>query len=236
MLSDFRRAFKKGKVAMRVGTKSLLFGAHAFILHPVFVFLAYWKLFGFPWDPRLGLACAIHDLGYFSMDFVERPRSEEHVERGGRIMDRLCGRRWGDFVRRHSRSWCDLHGHPYSRLCVADKLAFVITPAWLYLPMARASGELGEYMAAADGRECGGKFTEAERLLLQSGDPKLWLRGLKSYTQRWVEAHRNGQCAVCDADAGILKKPMVRAAARWMHCGNPASEKKSEPQPVLPVR
>jgi hypothetical protein len=220
---------------MRVGTKSVLFGAHAFYLHPIVALVAYTRLFGLPRDPRLLLAIGVHDWGYWGMASVEGDGSEAHVELGGRIMDRLCGRRWGVFVRRHSRSWCERHGQPYSPLCVADKLAFVITPAWLYLPMARASGELGEYMAAADGHESGGKFTQAERNLLQSRDTKLWLRGLKSYTRRWVEAHRNGQCAGCDADAGILKKLKVRAAPRWTHCDNPASEEKNEPQPVLPV-
>jgi hypothetical protein len=181
---------------MRVGTKSVLFGAHAFYFHPIAVLVAYTRLFGFPCDPRLLFAIGLHDWGYWGMESVEGVGSEEHVELGGRIMDRLCGRPWGDFVRRHSRSWCELHDQPYSRLCIADKLAFVITPAWLYLPMARASGELGEYIAAADGREGGWKFTEAERRLLQSDNRKLWLKGLKSYTRRWVEAHRNGRCAV----------------------------------------
>lgn len=194
---------------MRVGTKSVLFGAHSFVLHPIFVFLAYWLLYGFPWDPRLCLACVAHDLGYFGMDLVEGARSEEHVELGGRIMDRLCGRRWGDFVRRHSRSWCDQHGQPYSRLCVADKLAFVLTPAWLYLPMVRASGELAEYMAATDGQECDGKFTETERCLLRSGDAKFWLQGLKSYTRRWAERHRN-ESGACDVACGIVKNLTAR--------------------------
>src|SRR5487761_682470 len=179
---------------MRVGTKSVLFGAHAFFLHPIAVFAAHWQLYGFPRDPRLLLAFAVHDLGYLWMESVERIGSEEHVELGGRIMDFICGRVWGDHVRRHSRSWCRLRGQPYSRLCVADKLAFVVTPGWLYLPMARATGELAEYMAVADGRQAGGKFTEAERRLLQSPDARLWLKGLKSYTRRWVGRHRNEQC------------------------------------------
>jgi hypothetical protein len=216
---------------MRVGTKSVLFGAHAFFLHPLAVLLGYVCVYGVPRDPRLLLGILVHDVGYWGMDSVEGEDSDNHVELGGRIMDRLCGRQWGDFVRRHSRSWCERHRESYSRLCVADKLAFVITPAWLYLPMAGASGELGEYMAVADGREAGGKFTEAERRLLQSGDPKLWLKGLKSYTRRWVEAHRNGQRRVCDVDYGIVKKLMVRAPARRMYCGNRASERKSEPHP-----
>jgi hypothetical protein len=38
---------------------------------------------------------------------------------------------------------------------VADKLAFVLTPAWLYLPMTRATGELSEYMLRATERQAG---------------------------------------------------------------------------------
>jgi hypothetical protein len=210
---DFRTAYKKGYLTMRVGTKSVLFGAHAFFLHPIAVFGAYWRLYGFPRDPRLLLAIAVHDLGYWGMDSVEGQGTEKHVELGGRSMDRLCGRRWGDFVRRHSRSWCELHGQRYSRLCVADKLAFVLTPAWLYLPMARASGELAEYVAATDGQQADGKFTEAELHLLRSGDAKLWLQGLKSYTRSWVERHRN-EPGACDVAYALAKKLMVRTSTR----------------------
>jgi hypothetical protein len=199
---------------MRVGTKSVLFGAHAFYLHPFAVLAGYVILYGLPRDPRVLLGILVHDVGYWGMDLVEGDGSENHVELGGRIMDWLCGRRWGNFVRLHSRSWCELHGQPFSRLCVADKLGFVITPAWVYLPMARASGELREYMAAADGRDGGGKFTDAERRLLQSGNWKLWLKGLKSYTRRWVEAHRNLEYEVSDLDTGIAEKLRVRAAPR----------------------
>jgi hypothetical protein len=221
---------------MRVGTKSVLFGAHTFILHPIFVFLAYWQLYGFPWDPRLCLACAVHDLGYFGMDVVEGPRSEEHVELGGKMMDRLCGRRWGTFVRRHSRSWCKQHGQPYSRLCVADKLAFVLTPAWLYLPMARATGELAEYIAATDCHHADRKFSESERHLLRSGEPRLWLEGLKRYTRRWVEQHASGARDGWNEERAIAKKLTVRAAARQTHWKSVGSESDSVRTPVLPVR
>ena len=50
---------------MKIGTRSVLFGAHAFWLHPWFVAAAWWKLYGFPWDPRLWVAFFLHDLGYF---------------------------------------------------------------------------------------------------------------------------------------------------------------------------
>ncbi|MGH9353076.1 MAG: hypothetical protein ACRD2G_13115, partial [Terriglobia bacterium] len=140
---------------MRVGTKSMLVGAHNFLIHPVAVFVAWSKLYGLPRDPRLWVSFIVHDLGYWQRQSMDGLQSEQHVELGGRIMDVLGGARWGDLVRRHSRQWCQLHGQPYSRLCVADKLAFVLTPAWLYLPMARATGELAEYMAVADGRQAG---------------------------------------------------------------------------------
>lgn len=197
---------------MRIGTKSLLFGAHAFFLHPILVFVGYWRIYGFPWDPRLFLTFAVHDLGYLGMDWVEGAGSENHVELGGQIMDFMCGRRWGDFSRCHSRSWCGRHGRPYSRLCTADKLAFVLTPAWLYLPMVRASGELAEYVAATEGPESNEKFTETERRLLRSKDPKRWLQGLKSYTQRWVEGHRDGWDGRWDSSQAGFKKLTARAA------------------------
>ena len=77
-------------------------------------------------------------------------------------------------------------------LCLADKLAFVLTPAWLYLPMARMSGELEEYMRVASGRQLCGSITDFEQSLLNSRNSRVWLEGLKIYTRRWVEQHRNG--------------------------------------------
>ena len=99
---------------------------------------------------------------------------------------------WRDFTCCHSRHWAKRAGKRYSKLCLADKLAFVLTPAWLYLPMARMSGELQEYMRVASGRQLCGGITDFEQSLLDSRDPRVWLEGLKIYTRRWVEQHRNG--------------------------------------------
>jgi hypothetical protein len=49
----------------------------------------------------------------------------------------------------HSRYLAKTLGHKASPRCAADKLAIWLTPAWLYLPMVRATGELAEYMAHA---------------------------------------------------------------------------------------
>ena len=114
---------------MKVGTKSVIFGVHSILIHPFFVAWAWWKLFGFPWDPRLCVAFFVHDLGYLAKPNVEGRQGQEHVVLGGRIMGSLFGPEWQDFVVCHSRYWAKRVGKKFSQLCVADKLAFVITPA-----------------------------------------------------------------------------------------------------------
>lgn len=84
---------------MRVGTKSVLFGVHAFWLHPFFVAAAWTKLYGFPWDPRLWFAFFLHDLGYLGRPNMDGPEGELHPELGARIMGWLFdwepwGRYW----------------------------------------------------------------------------------------------------------------------------------------------
>jgi len=178
---------------LSVGTKSVLFGAHCFFLHPWFVGAAWWRLFSFPWDPRLWVAFTVHDLGYLGKPNMDGPEGETHVELGAHIMDWLFGRDWAEFTARHSRYWSKRHGKHFSKLCIADKLAFVMTPAWLYLPMTRATGELYEYMDRSRMRQAGTEcFTDLESIQLSSRDPAWWLEGLKSYTRRWVQHHRCG--------------------------------------------
>lgn len=71
---------------MKVGTKSVLFGAHCFFIHPIFVFWAWWKLYGFSWNPLLWVAFFVHDLGYWGKPNMDGPEGESHVELGAKIM------------------------------------------------------------------------------------------------------------------------------------------------------
>ena len=64
---------------MTVGTRSVLFGAHAFWLHFWFLAIAWFRLFGVPWDIRLWVAFAVHDLGYMGKNDVEGRDGETHV-------------------------------------------------------------------------------------------------------------------------------------------------------------
>ena len=178
---------------MTIGTRSVLYGAHCAVLHPWFLAVAWSKLYGFPWDVRLWASFWLHDIGYISKPNMDGSEEETHVELGAKIMGLLFGESWAAFTAAHSRYWAKRNGRQFSRLCVADKLAFVLTPAWLYLPMTKATGELSEYMLRAKERQAGSEhFTDFESARLNSADAREWLEGLKSYTRRWIEEHRNG--------------------------------------------
>jgi hypothetical protein len=160
---------------MKIGTKSVLYGAHCFFLHPWFVTAAWRRLYGFPRDPRLWIAFFIHDLGYIGKPNMDGPEGERHVEFGAGLMGRLFGQEWADFCRYHSRFYAKRDGKPFSRLCVADKLALALTPAWLYLPMVRATGEIREYMQLAEIRTAAGEPRYAAQGQ-HSGDEERWFR------------------------------------------------------------
>jgi hypothetical protein len=76
---------------MRIGTKSVIFGVHAILVHPFFVAYAWSRLFGFPWDPRLWVAFLAHDLGYIGKANMESSEGQQHVVLGGGIMGWLFG-------------------------------------------------------------------------------------------------------------------------------------------------
>lgn len=77
---------------MKIGTKSVLFGAHCLLIHPLFVAAAWIKLYGVP--PRgerlpVLAACLLHDLGYVGSPNMDGPEGERHVEWGAQAMTRL---------------------------------------------------------------------------------------------------------------------------------------------------
>jgi len=149
---------------MKVGTKSLLFGCHQFILHPLIVAYGWWKLYGFPFDPRLWVAFLVHDWGYFGQENMDGTEGSKHPELGAVIMTKLFdlpghGQKgivvdgvwygpWGTFALLHSRTYSKKAGHPESPLCAADKMFTVVTPKWLWVSLATLSGEMTEYMAS----------------------------------------------------------------------------------------
>ena len=192
---------------MRVGTKSVLFGAHCFFLHPWFVAAAWRKLYGWPWDPRLWVAFFVHDIGYIGKAAMDSPEGERHVELGANIMHflfdwprlvwgpcscnlkthRMWGRnrKWQEFCMFHSRYYAKQYGGKPSRLCFADKLSFALTPRWLYLPMVTATGEINEYLKNA-------QTADSSHWTPTGYDKKRWHAQLKSYMVKWVFTHVSG--------------------------------------------
>ncbi len=193
---------------MKIGTKSLLFGAHAFWLHGWCVAAAWWKLYGFPVDPRLWFAFFLHDIGYWGCPNMDGPEGKEHPRLGAKILHNLfdpehcgvedcvlCEREchvWERFTLYHSRSMAKIDGQSFSRLCVADKLATAFTPSWLYLPMVTLTGEIDEYLAESQKHARGSKNINADELEgMVSGDKKRWFKGFQSYVERWAYKHKD---------------------------------------------
>lgn len=171
---------------MRIGTRSILFGIHNFVVHPIIVAIAWTKLYGFPFQFPLWAAFVLHDLGYLGKRDMDSREGEKHVEPGSRIMAGLFGKKWGDFCKYHSRFYSKKEGRPPSRLCFADKLAIVTYPKNLYLFLGNLSGEINEYVE----RSKNGKY---KGMHLDVSDVDKWYNEMCTYVVRWIGEHKDGK-------------------------------------------
>lgn len=180
---------------MRVGTKSLLYGAHCFFLHPWFVLAAWWKLYGFPWDPRIWVAAIVHDWGLWGKRDLDGTHGTSHPEFGARICGYLFGKEWRDFCLYHSRYYAKQNHQPPSRLCFADKLSTTLEPRWLYLPRVRATGEIEEYLLHIPemfNQPLTMKEESWYQCALETHDDEIWFKAMCSFSMRWVKVHYHG--------------------------------------------
>jgi hypothetical protein len=194
---------------MNIGTRSVLYGYHCFLIHWLFVARGWYGLYGFRririgtvfeneyrldkptlmrgvftslWDPRLWLAFIIHDLGYWGKPNMDGFEGETHPYWAGRVMRRLFGEPWGQFTQYHSRFLAKNDGKQPSILCWADKMAIVHMPSWLYLLAIHATGEVHEYMAKAT-------------VMIESGghkDSRAWLQDVKIYAKDIAVKYKDG--------------------------------------------
>lgn len=176
---------------MSVGTKSVLFGVHCFCIHPFYVAMGWWRLYGFPWDPRLWAAFFLHDIGYIGCPNMDGEEGSAHPQLGAWVMWLLFGDRWGKFCLYHSRFYAKEDGHLPSRLCAADKMSVAFECRWFYLLRARASGELHEYMhlyrEALVGR---GKYANDRPKELVEGTVHEWYNKMVAHCVRWAKENR----------------------------------------------
>lgn len=134
---------------MEVGTKSLLFGVHQFIWHPITVYRAWKELYGKPTWGEL-ICIIIHDWGYWGKPNMDGPEGENHPIWSAmwafKHLDRYHQTKYHYWLcLLHSRHTARTMRKEPSRLCYADKLSFKYDPWWFYLPRAWLSGELFEY-------------------------------------------------------------------------------------------
>lgn len=131
---------------MKTGTKSLLFGVHQFIWHPVTVLLAWiWLYKRFP-NWRELICIVVHDWGYWGKTNMDDEQGENHPYAGAKIAFFLfMDNEYYDLCLFHSRHLSRRLNREPSLLCWADKACIAFEPRWFYLLRARLSGELKEY-------------------------------------------------------------------------------------------
>lgn len=181
---------------MKVGTKSLLFGAHQVIIHPICVAIAWIKLYGFPFSIPIWTAFIVHDWGYWGKPDMDGDEGETHPELGANIMHKLFDKKsrmvdfnnrwcataptfkWYEFTLYHSRFYAEKKEHRISKLCVADKYAFCILPKRIYIMLASWSGEIYEYMYNG-------------RSTLYFHSKSAWYDYIYKYMIDWVKEHKD---------------------------------------------
>ena len=136
---------------MNIGTKTLLFGNHQFLLHPLFVGIAWVKLYHKLPNPKEAVCIFIHDWGYWGRPNLDGDEGERHplwaATWAGRHLDHH-GYFYGNLCLHHSSFLAKKHGKPVSRLCIPDKYGVIMMPIWLIVLLGRLTGETQEYRTA----------------------------------------------------------------------------------------
>lgn len=155
---------------MKVGTKSLLFGVHNILWHPMTVLVAWVKLYGLPNYKEL-FCIFVHDWGYFGCSDMDGNDGFSHPEFGAKIACYLFGTEYGELCLYHSRDYAKAKGRLPSRLCYADKLSIAYDPMCFYLLRAKLTGELQLYR----------KKSHMSGLLLKDRPDKEWFIWLREH-------------------------------------------------------
>ncbi len=172
---------------MKTGTKSLLFGVHQFIWHPVTVYIAWvWLYKKFPNWKEL-ICIIIHDWGYWGKKKMDDDEGQRHPELAAIIALMLLDEEFDDTYYQlclyHSRHYAKNDYAEPSKLCWADKLSILFDPFWLYLPRAWLSGELKEY------RENCSHLIDINKSHLE------WYKFIKKYFIKLGKEQRGDACA-----------------------------------------
>lgn len=171
---------------MTTGTKSLLFGVHQFIWHPITVYIAWYKLYKKRPNWKETLCIIFHDWGYWGKAKMDDEAGQKHPELGAEIaywlFDRDDVQEYYFLCLYHSRHYAKNDDTEPSKLCWADKMSILLDPWWLYLPRAWASGELKEY------RE------NCSHLVDMNKSHLAWYRFIRAYLIKLGKEQRGDAC------------------------------------------
>lgn len=183
---------------MKTGLKSLLFGVHQFLFHPITVWRGWvflYKEYPSFWEC---VAIFFHDFGYAFCDRMDDEKGENHPYFGARLVFRMHQfllpakhkERLDLFylMLYHSRYLSARHEAEPSKLCWADKLSPKYDPPWFYIRRARLSGEIKEY-----------RLNAVEKFPASASDYEWYI-----WLQKKCEEH-----AVCKQKASHRGKPPV---------------------------
>lgn len=175
---------------MRAGSKTLLFGTHNFIIHPIFVFIAWIIRYRSLPDLSEFIAICLHDVGLWGLPNLDGEEGEMHPQRIGNWLrcismkfsdGTVIATRWQNIFEKaaqivygHSRFYAMKYDLKLSKLFQADKLAVGLYPSWLYIFLGTLSGEIDEYMIKAENGKykVSGQFGKVDKLT--------WFLDLKS--------------------------------------------------------
>ena len=138
---------------MTLGPKTLLFGVHQIIIHPLFVLIAWVRLYkSFPSWREL-VCIIIHDWGYWGKPSLKCADGDTHPEYGAFLAHVLFGPEYRDFILGHSSFYIKRNDIPESKLLAPDKYWHCIIPLWLYKLLAVPTGEFSHYRGLKHARQ-----------------------------------------------------------------------------------
>lgn len=137
---------------MKIGTKTLLFGCHQFIIHPWFVYRAWKRIYRARPDFWETICIIIHDWGYWGCADIDGPEGDKHPWWAAQFVtwnlpgvEFQCAMYCKWLCLGHSRTLAKKYEQPISKLYWADKFGTVSMPPWLWVWLGKFTGEMEGY-------------------------------------------------------------------------------------------
>lgn len=114
---------------MKEGTKSLLIGCHQFLIHPIFVIMA-WHFKYKKWPAFWQVICIfLHDIGHWGTDYLTNYQEKvDHWQLGAKWGWKLFGPKGFKFIAGHYPEYSHFLE---SELALPDRYSQALYPLWM---------------------------------------------------------------------------------------------------------